>query len=99
MLFVLVVLDDYRPLLSDAALYRQVILARHVTPITDQSRDEVKVTVLSDLQETQDKESKVLTDKMASMVRAAKMFAIFGGLNGVVVFILRSRENLLSVLR
>lgn len=61
------ILDDHRPILSDAALYRQAVLARHVEN-NEQSRDEIKVTILAELQDDQDQEGKILSDKMADMV-------------------------------
>ena len=64
----LVVLDQHKPLLAEAALYRQAVLARHVNSITDQSRDDIKVSVLADLQENQDKEGRILSEQLAEMV-------------------------------
>jgi len=66
------VLDEQKPLLADAALYRQAVLARHVTPVTDQSRDEIKVTILADLQDNQDKVGRMLSEKIAEMVSLTK---------------------------
>ena len=61
-------MDQYKPLLADAALYRQAALARHVTAVTDQSRDEIKVTILADLQDSQDKEGRMLSERITEMV-------------------------------
>ena len=66
-------LDQHKPLLSEAALHRQAVLARHMTPASDQSRDEIKVTLLADLQEYQDKEGRILTEKITEMVNGLKI--------------------------